>query len=59
MATFKFIGYITVSGDEIKTKKDAVDAMQTMVDDFESGSEDKTKVGIFWEDVIELWKVIV
>jgi hypothetical protein len=50
MATFKFTGTITV--DNVRTKKDAINTLQIMLDDFgDMNSESDAEVSIHWDKV--------
>ena len=49
MATFKFTGTITVTN--VRSKEDAINTLQIMLDDFEDMNESDTSVIIQWDGV--------
>ena len=52
MAKYVFTGTITVEGSSIRSKKDAITALQIMLDDFDDcNSEMDASVNIHWDDV--------
>ena len=56
MATFKFTGTITVEG--VRSRKDAINTLQIMLDDFEDmNSESDASVCIHWDKVEKVTEV--
>ena len=51
MAIYKFTGTITVY--DVDSKKDAIDTLQIMLDDYEDMNPDAKEVIIHWETVEE------
>lgn len=52
MAKYVFTGTITVEGSSIRSKNDAIDALQIMLDDFDDcNSEMDASVTIHWDNV--------
>lgn len=49
MATFKFTGTITVH--DVRTKKEAINQLQIMLDDYEDMNPDNKEVLIHWDKV--------
>lgn len=50
MATYKFTGTITVTG--VSSRKEAIEALQIMLDDFDDmNSDSDTDVHIHWDKV--------
>lgn len=49
MATFKFTGTITVH--DVRTKKEAINQLQIMLDDYEDMNPDNKEVIIHWDKV--------
>lgn len=46
-------GTITVEGEDVKRRQDAINALQTMLNDYDDMNEDNTSVVIHWDSVSE------
>ena len=55
MATFKFTGTITVH--DVRTKKDAINQLQIMLDDYEDMNPDNKEILIHWDKVEKVTKL--
>lgn len=49
MATYKFTGTITVYG--VRSKRDAIDTLQIMLDDHEAMNPDAGEILIHWDKI--------
>lgn len=59
MAKYVFTGTITIEGDNVKSKRDAITTLQVMLNDYEdcNSTESDTDIVIHW-DTIERVKQI-